>query len=300
MRIIAIISLDSNKSQKIMSSQVFRELAGKPIITHCIETLYTLNDIELILITGLTNIPIELTNRKKVEFIQDGADKIRIGAFDNYDAILLINGFFPLLSEKTIKLLINSILHKKLVYIDTTKLNPLNNQQWNSSKIMLINRLFPYGETYDLENIFDSTNIYSSDVNNEYITSIDPIDKSEIVEVVDNETWSSTYAKIREIINRKHMLNGITIVEPTTTYIDIDVVIGLDTTIYPGTIISGPTKIGNNCIIGPKAVIHNSKIESDCIIRSAVIEDCYISRKSIIDSNIHLNGQSITPDSQFF
>lgn len=49
--------------------------------------------------------------------------------------------------------------------------------------------------------------------------------------------------------NTYHMQNGVTIIDPNTTYIGQDVTIGKDTIIFPNTQIKGKTIIGENCII---------------------------------------------------
>jgi bifunctional UDP-N-acetylglucosamine pyrophosphorylase/glucosamine-1-phosphate N-acetyltransferase len=70
--------------------------------------------------------------------------------------------------------------------------------------------------------------------------------------------------KIRMEIMKKLMLNGVTIVDPYSTYISPDVEIGMDTIIQPQTFIYGKTKIGENCDIGPLTRI------KDCIIGNNV------------------------------
>lgn len=50
---------------------------------------------------------------------------------------------------------------------------------------------------------------------------------------------------------KKHMEQGVTIVDPSTTWISVDTQIGTDTIIYPSTYITGKNKIGNNCSVGP-------------------------------------------------
>ena len=57
----------------------------------------------------------------------------------------------------------------------------------------------------------------------------------------------------RDQIIEKHQLNGVTVVDPATTYIDEDVVIGADTVIQPCTVISQGVHIGKGCEIGPFA-----------------------------------------------
>lgn len=43
------------------------------------------------------------------------------------------------------------------------------------------------------------------------------------------------------------MVNGVTIIDPSNTYISADAVIGSDTVLHPGTIIEGNTVIGSDC-----------------------------------------------------
>ena len=56
---------------------------------------------------------------------------------------------------------------------------------------------------------------------------------------------------MRKRILKNFMLNGVTIMDPETTYIQTDVKIGRDTTIRPFTIIENNVRIGNRCLIGP-------------------------------------------------
>ena len=49
------------------------------------------------------------------------------------------------------------------------------------------------------------------------------------------------------------MENGVTIVDPSSTWISEDTEIGKDTIIYPSTYLEGKNKIGENCKIGPFA-----------------------------------------------
>lgn len=58
---------------------------------------------------------------------------------------------------------------------------------------------------------------------------------------------------MRERINDRHMTAGVTIVDPSTTWIDARAEIGTDTIIHPFVHIEGPARIGRNCRIGPFA-----------------------------------------------
>ena len=76
---------------------------------------------------------------------------------------------------------------------------------------------------------------------------------------------------MRMRICERMMLQGVTIVDPNSTYIDDDVVVGRDTTIYPMTFLMGRTVVGEECSIGPMTRIKDCKIGDDTTVISS---DC--------------------------
>jgi len=81
---------------------------------------------------------------------------------------------------------------------------------------------------------------------------------------------------LRRRIAEYWMLEGVTIIDPATTYIHDDVVIGQDTVIFPNTHLLGRTVIGERCAIGPNSVVYASEIGSGCELNSSVIEDAVL------------------------
>lgn len=62
-------------------------------------------------------------------------------------------------------------------------------------------------------------------------------------------------AELRRRLNERHMRDGVTIVDPASTWIDVDVTIGRDTVVHPGTTLRRGTSIGEKCEIGPSTVL---------------------------------------------
>ena len=67
------------------------------------------------------------------------------------------------------------------------------------------------------------------------------------------------------------MRAGVTIVDPASTWIDIDVAVGADTTIYPGTCLRGTTVVGTGCEIGPSATLIDAEIGHRAVVPTAWI-----------------------------
>lgn len=95
-------------------------------------------------------------------------------------------------------------------------------------------------------------------------------------------------------INEKHMINGVTIVDPATTYISADTEIGQDTTIFPCTYIEGKNKIGSNCKIGPMAHLRGGVEIADNVKIGNFVEV----KKSKISSNTNAGHLSYIGDSE--
>lgn len=100
-------------------------------------------------------------------------------------------------------------------------------------------------------------------------------DRDELAGINDRIQLSDAAKVLRKRILNKIMADGITIIDPDSTYIDSEVEIGMDTVIYPSTVIKGETKIGEECIIGPGSTIESSRVGNKVEIKnSVVIESC--------------------------
>jgi bifunctional UDP-N-acetylglucosamine pyrophosphorylase/glucosamine-1-phosphate N-acetyltransferase len=95
-------------------------------------------------------------------------------------------------------------------------------------------------------------------------------------------------AALREKINRRWMEAGVTMIDPATTYIDLDVSIGPDTVIYPNTYLLGKTVIGENCLIGPNSYIQDTRIGHGCVVRFSVVEQAVLEEDVDVGPFAHL------------
>ena len=80
-------------------------------------------------------------------------------------------------------------------------------------------------------------------------------------------------AILRVRLLRRHMLAGVTIVDPANTYVDVDVTIGQDTVIQPNTTLRNGTSIGEDCIIGPNSIVENSRIGNRARVLASQVVD---------------------------
>jgi len=98
--------------------------------------------------------------------------------------------------------------------------------------------------------------------------------------------------KRKEILERL-MLDGVTIINPRETYIDLDVRVGKDTVIYPNTFLMGNTEIGEQCLIESGCQIVESKIGSQVTIKwASVIQGSVIRDRAMIGPFAHIRPNS--------
>ncbi|WP_172247899.1 bifunctional UDP-N-acetylglucosamine diphosphorylase/glucosamine-1-phosphate N-acetyltransferase GlmU [Saccharibacillus endophyticus] len=113
-------------------------------------------------------------------------------------------------------------------------------------------------------------------------------DLDESIGVNDRVVLSQAEAAMRERIVREHMLGGVTVIDPSSTYIGADVTIGSDTVLYPGTVITGRTTIGEDCKIGPNSEIENAVIGSGTAVSHSVVRDSKVGDHVSVGPFAHL------------
>ncbi|AJO60507.1 bifunctional UDP-N-acetylglucosamine diphosphorylase/glucosamine-1-phosphate N-acetyltransferase GlmU [Bacillus subtilis] len=115
----------------------------------------------------------------------------------------------------------------------------------------------------------------------------------ETLGVNDRVALSQAEQFMKERINKRHMQNGVTLIDPMNTYISPDAVIGSDTVIYPGTVIKGEVQIGEDTIIGPHTEIMNSAIGSRTVIKQSVVNHSKVGNDVNIGPFAHIRPDSV-------
>lgn len=84
---------------------------------------------------------------------------------------------------------------------------------------------------------------------------------------------------MRQRINERHLLQGVTLMDPDRVLIDEGVNIGRDTILYPGVILEGNTQIGDSCVIQANTHMKDSVlgrsvvVQDSCVLQGALVED---------------------------
>ncbi|RNB90447.1 bifunctional UDP-N-acetylglucosamine diphosphorylase/glucosamine-1-phosphate N-acetyltransferase GlmU [Brevibacillus fluminis] len=117
-------------------------------------------------------------------------------------------------------------------------------------------------------------------------------DPSEGTGVNDRVQLAQMEALMRKRICEQHMRNGVTLIDPSSTYIDADVEIEPDTVIHPSTFLRGRTRIGSACVIGPNADVTDCLIESHVKITQSTLAGSIIGEEATVGPFAYIRPQS--------
>jgi bifunctional UDP-N-acetylglucosamine pyrophosphorylase/glucosamine-1-phosphate N-acetyltransferase len=102
---------------------------------------------------------------------------------------------------------------------------------------------------------------------------------------------------LRRAKNAALMVAGVTLDDPDTTYVDLDVQVGPDTILSPGVRLAGKTTIGRGCRIHGGVRIVDSKIDDDCtVLDHTVITDSTLAASATVGPFAHLRMGAVVGD----
>jgi bifunctional UDP-N-acetylglucosamine pyrophosphorylase/glucosamine-1-phosphate N-acetyltransferase len=93
-------------------------------------------------------------------------------------------------------------------------------------------------------------------------------------------------------INRRHMENGVTFIDPKSTYIDADAELENDVLIYPNNVIEGKTIIKKGTILYPNSRISSSVIGENVTVQSSVIIDSSVGNNTTVGPFAYIRPES--------
>lgn len=92
---------------------------------------------------------------------------------------------------------------------------------------------------------------------------------------------------------------GATLMDPATTYFDIDVTVSPDVVLHPNTALRGTTTVAEGAVIGPNAQVVDSQVGPDVVVRSAVVEGAVLERGASVGPYSHLRAGSVLMEGAF-
>lgn len=327
-----VLAAGEGTRMKSKLPKVLHKVCGQTMLKHVIDTVNNSGIEECIVVVGHEAEKVKENLSSEIKTVlqeeQLGTGHAVMMAYDNIKegTILVLCGDGPLITEETLRAMID--YHKKGDFGATVLTADLPNPEGYGRIIRdAENRLQKIVEEKDAtaeeKSITEiNSGIYCFDGNTlkdvlpklgndniqkeYYLTDVLPImhnvgfktgiykteDYEEIMAINSRGQLAEVEAIMRKRINRNHMANGVTIINPEHTYIEKTVTIGIDTVIYAGTILIGNTVIGEGCIIGQNSRIENSIIGNGVEVQSSTIIDSSVGDYTTVGPYAYLRPNS--------
>ena len=311
-----ILAAGKGTRMKSSKPKVVHEVLYKPMINHIVDVLKSMGVKETIVVVGHGKEQVEAIVKDVTFVTQDvqlgtgHAVKMARGVLEGKEGLtLVLNGDAPLIRKETIQAMIE--YHANGQNVATVMSADCDTSTHYGRVIKENGQVKGIVEYKDLQDhqrdvtemntgeyCFDNKALWNAldkvtnnNAQNEYyLTDVISIlnqdglkvdaykidDFNEVGGINDRLALAEATQTLRDRINKEHLLNGVTIIDPSNTYIGRDVEIGEDTVIEPGCIIKGKTVIGNNCHIGPYCEFDNVTIKDYVEIKFSVISDSII------------------------
>ena len=124
------------------------------------------------------------------------------------------------------------------------------------------------------------------------VVSLEVEDDGTLAGINDRSQLAAAELELRMVINERHMLAGVTMVDPSRTYVDATVELARDVVLEPGVVLRGSTRIGEGTKIGAGSHIIDTVVGRDCVIWASILECSEVEDEVQIGPFSHLRPKS--------
>jgi bifunctional UDP-N-acetylglucosamine pyrophosphorylase/glucosamine-1-phosphate N-acetyltransferase len=118
-------------------------------------------------------------------------------------------------------------------------------------------------------------------------------DAEEAIGINDRSQLAAAEAVLRTRILEQLMAAGVTIEDPSTTYVDADVRLGRDSVVHPMSVLRGATILGDGCEVGPMAQLRDVRGGDRVIVGASHLEACELGDDVVIGSFNRVRAGSV-------
>ena len=121
-------------------------------------------------------------------------------------------------------------------------------------------------------------------------------DAQEAEGINDRLQLAAAEAELRRRTNERWLAEGVTMVDPASTYLDATVQLGPDVTLFPGTILQGSTRVGAGAEIGPHTRLVDCMVGAGAVVEQSNGRDAEVGADATVGPFAHLTPGASVPD----
>lgn len=291
---------------KSKQSKLLHPLCGKPIIQHVLDASKNLAPKSVALVVGHQREQIREALGDSVRYVvqeeQRGtahavSEFLRLNA-DLKGSLLVLSGDTPLITSDLLKSLLQKHAEDAaaLSFVTTTVANPAGYgrivrdlggfqkiveeadasgdikqiREVNAGvyvfEIAELQAWLPLVQPKNKQNEYYLPDVIELALKDRKRVALFPAPEEQVIGVNTRVDLAEAAATLRKRINRDWMLQGVTMHDPNSTYLDADVRLGTDVVLYPNVYLEGRTVIAEGVTVYPNCRIVNSQVDSGCII----------------------------------
>ncbi|HEY8339748.1 MAG TPA: bifunctional UDP-N-acetylglucosamine diphosphorylase/glucosamine-1-phosphate N-acetyltransferase GlmU, partial [Egibacteraceae bacterium] len=107
-------------------------------------------------------------------------------------------------------------------------------------------------------------------------------DAESVAGVNDRVQLAAAGAVLRRRILERLMLDGVTVVDPATTYVGADVSVGVDTVLLPATHLEGRTRVGRGAVVGPSSRLVDAVVADGATVQASVVIEAEVGPDAVV------------------
>jgi len=128
------------------------------------------------------------------------------------------------------------------------------------------------------------------------VVARETVDPVEVTGVNDRRQLADAEAAMRERINARWMADGVTLVDPATTYVDVGVELARDVTLLPGCVLQGRTVVGTGATLGPWTRVVDSTVGAGARVEHSTLERTEVGEEAHVGPFVWLEpGTRVAP-----
>ena len=122
-------------------------------------------------------------------------------------------------------------------------------------------------------------------------------DDAETQGVNDRVQLAAAESELRRRTNEALLRSGVTMLDPSSVFVDTTVTVGRDVTLFPGVILQGTTRVGDGTELGPNTRLVDCEVGDDCVIEQTTARSARIGDRALVGPYASLGpGTAVPPD----
>lgn len=285
-----ILAFQEDTAMNSARHTALHEVCFRPMLGYVLDAVQEVSEHKSVVLTGFDADRVETYLRDRADFVRVDA-AVQAGVALSYAVrqteqdtgyALIVSGCAPLVKKETLSRLIEAANGNAAAALVAKREGEDEDLDAQKCLVCCVDLAFLKEAAGSIDAILESVRQNGFKVINVFASEY------ECIGVRDRASlWECNYL-MNSFLVARHLDAGVSLLDPTKILVSPDVEIGRDTVIYPNVILSGKTKIGENCVIYDGCRLKDTVVGNDCVLQSVVANETEIGNFVTAGPFVHL------------